>query len=146
VAPGREELLRLLNGDLAREYQAAVMYVTYAALVAGPYRPQLAALFKSEVAGEVGHAQLLADKIAALGGTPTTEVAPVPPAREARAMLEQVLQAEELAVRSYRERAGQAEALGDVGLKVQLETIAAEESQHRDEVSRILVGWDRPDR
>jgi bacterioferritin len=144
--PSREELVRLLNGDLAREYQAAVMYTTYAALVEGPFRPQLAAFFKSEIAGEMGHAQFLADKIAALGGTPTTEVAAVPPATDAREMLEQVLRAEEQAVRNYRERAEQADALGDLGLKVQLENIAAEETQHRDEVKRILDGWERPGR
>ncbi|MBI3973563.1 MAG: ferritin-like domain-containing protein [Chloroflexi bacterium] len=77
VVPSREQLIRLLNGDLSREYQAAVMYVTYAALVAGPFRPQLAAFFKREVPDELAHAQFLADKIAALGGTPTTELAAV---------------------------------------------------------------------
>jgi bacterioferritin len=141
--PSRETLIGLLNGDLAREYQAAVMYTTYAALVEGPFRPQLATFFKSEIAGEMGHAQFLADKIAALGGAPTTEVAAVPPATTAREMLEQVLRAEEQAVRNYRERAEQADALGDIGLKVQIENIAAEETQHRDEVQRILDGWDR---
>lgn len=145
-APGKEELVRLLNDDLSREYQAAVMYVTYAALVEGPDRPQLAGFFKSEIAGEMGHAQFLADKIAALGGTPTTEVASVPPARDSREMLEQVLKAEEQAIRGYRERAEQADALGDIGLKVQLENIAAEETQHRDEVKRILDGWSRASR
>jgi bacterioferritin len=119
------------------------MYITYASLVDGPYRPQLAAFFKSEVAGELGHAQFLADKIASLGGTPTTHVASVPAAHEPRAMLEAVLAAEEEAIRRYRERISQAEAFGDIGLKVQLENIIAEETGHRDEVRRILDGWSR---
>ncbi|MGH2351367.1 MAG: ferritin-like domain-containing protein [Chloroflexota bacterium] len=146
AAPSREELVRLLNDDLAREYQAAVMYTTYAAMVEGPYRPQLAALFKSEISGEMGHAQFLADKIAALGGTPTTQVSAVPPATEPREMLQQVFQAEDRAVQYYKERSEQAEAFGDIGLKVQLENIAAEETTHRDEVKRILDGWDRAKR
>ncbi len=142
-APSRDELIRLLNDDLAHEYQAAVRYVTYAALVEGPFRPQLATFFRSEVAGEMGHAQFLADKIAALAGTPTTEVAAVPAARDARQMLEEILKAEEHAIWRYKERSAQADALGDIGLKVQLENIAAEETQHRDEVKRILDGWER---
>jgi bacterioferritin len=142
----KEELIRKLNDDLSREYQAIVMYTTYAALVDGPYRPQLAAFFRSEIAGELGHAQFLAEKIAALGGTPSTEVATVPPAKEPRAMLEAVLQAEEQAISSYLERIDQAEAFGDIGLKVQLENIIAEETGHRDEVRRILEGWERPKR
>jgi bacterioferritin len=141
TAGGREALIRALNGDLSSEYQAAIMYVTYAAQVDGPYRPQLAALFKSEVPGELAHAQFLADKVAALGGTPATDVPSIPVPQEAREMLEAVLHAEEDAIRRYRERIDQAEAFGDIGLKVQLENIIAEETGHRDEVRRILEGW-----
>ena len=41
------------------------------------------AFFLSEVPGEQGHAQFLANKIVALGGEPTTVPRPVPEAREA---------------------------------------------------------------
>ena len=38
-----------LNLDLAAEYQAVVMYRTYASLVSGPYRPELRAFFEGEI-------------------------------------------------------------------------------------------------
>ena len=69
----RQALLDGLNHDLAGEYQAVVMYTHYSAGLTGPYRRELRALFQSEIADELGHAQFLADKIAALGGEPTTK-------------------------------------------------------------------------
>src|SRR3954451_21601019 len=69
----RQALLGGLNHDLAGEYQAIVMYTHYSAKLTGPYRRELRALFQAEIADEQRHAQFLADKIASLGGEPTTE-------------------------------------------------------------------------
>ncbi len=77
----RQALVAGLNHDLAGEYQAIVMYIHYSAKLTGPYRRELRALFQAEIADEQGHAQFLSDKIAALGGEPTT--APRPPPRAA---------------------------------------------------------------
>lgn len=137
----REELIAALNRDLAGELQAVIQYVTYAATVSGPYRPNLRAFFQAEIPEELGHAQFLADKIVSLGGTPTTTPRPVPAAADARAMLEQVLAAERQAIADYKERAEQAAAYGDKGLATHLETIVEDETGHFEETSKILRGW-----
>jgi bacterioferritin len=67
----KQTLIAHLNEDLAGELSAMIQYITYAAKVTGPYRPQLAAFFLKEVPDEQRHAQFLADKIVALGGEPT---------------------------------------------------------------------------
>jgi bacterioferritin len=139
----RETLLAGLNHDLAGEYQAIVMYTHYAAKLTGPYRKELRALFQAEIADEQGHAQFLADKIAVLGGEPTTQPRPVPPADNPREMLRQALAAEEQAIADYDERIEQAEAFGDIGLKVDLENQVADETRHKEELERILAGWDQ---
>ncbi len=134
-------LIQLLNEDLSGELSAMTQYLVYAAKVTGPYRPQLAQFFLSEVPGEQGHAQFLANKIVALGGEPTTVARPVPAARTNREMLQAVLEAEKRARADYTERARQAEAFGDKGLQVQLENIVADESGHFEETERILREW-----
>ncbi|MEZ6233004.1 MAG: ferritin-like domain-containing protein [Phycisphaerales bacterium] len=139
--PTREALIAALNDDLSHEYSAMLQYLTYAARVTGPYRPQLRAFFMAEIPDETGHAQFLADKIVALGGTPTASAAPVPEARSNREMLEAVLKAERAAAERYTVRSRQAEAFGDKGLQVQLEDMVRDESQHRDETARILQDW-----
>ncbi len=137
----RQDLIDGLNSDLAGEYQAILMYIHYSAMLTGPYRRELRALFHAEVTDELGHAQYLSDKIAALGGEPTTEPSPVPHANQPRQMLECALNAEIQAIADYTTRIGQAEDCGELGLKVGLEKQLADETRHKDELERILIGW-----
>ena len=137
----KETLVANLNEDLAGELGAIIQYITYAAKATGPYRPQLAAFFLAEVVDEQGHAQFLANKIVALGGEPTTEARPVPPAATNREMLEAVLAAERQATADYTQRAREAEDFGDKGLAVQLEDMVRDESGHSEETERILRDW-----
>jgi bacterioferritin len=137
----RKTLIDGLNHDLAGEYQAILMYTHYSAKLTGPYRRELRALFQVEIVDEQGHAQFLADKIAALGGEPTTLPHAVPPADQPREMLEQALKAEKQAIADYGRRIRQAEGLGDVGLRVGLENQVADETRHKEEIERILFGW-----
>lgn len=137
----KETLISHLNEDLAGELSAIIQYLTYAAKVNGPYRPQLSQFFLVEVTDEQLHAQYLANKIVALGGEPTTTPRPVPDARTNRDMVEAVLKAELQAVKDYTQRALEAEEYGDKGLVVQLEDIVRDESSHSEETERLLRDW-----
>jgi bacterioferritin len=141
---GMRDLIAGLNEDLSDELEAIVQYVTYAAKVTGPYRLEVAQLFRSEVADELGHAQFLADKIVALGGEPTTRPGIVLQADSVAQMLNYVLQAEQRAIRNYNARAEQARAAGDTGLAVRLEDIISDETTHAEEVEKILRTWNNP--
>jgi bacterioferritin len=141
-ATDRQALIDGLNHDLAGEYQAIVMYIQYSAKLTGPYRRELRALFQAEITDEQGHAQFLADKIAALGGEPTTEPRAIPHADQPKEMLEHALAAEKQAIADYEARLRQADAFGDVGLKVSLENQVADETRHKEEIERVLAGWD----
>jgi bacterioferritin len=130
-----------LNQDLAAEYQAVIMYRTYASLVTGPFRQELRAFFESEIPDELGHAAILADKIVSLGGTPTMTAAPVPEAKDNRAMLANALRAEEETIERYTKRIDQAEKVGEIAIKLHLENLVVDESQHRDDLRRMLMDW-----
>ena len=137
----REKLVELLNGDLAREYQAIITYVQYAASVTGPYRQELKQFFANEIPDETRHAQYLADKIAAMGGVPTVTPEAVPQETDAKKMLKNIVKAETTSRDNYSIRAKQADELGEVGLANRLEDMADEESGHLDETEKILRGW-----
>ncbi len=137
----KQELIKRLNEDLAGELAAIIQYLTYAAKTTGPYRPQLVQFFLAEIADEQQHAQFLANKIAALGGEPTTQPRVVASARTNREMLQAILEAEQRAVADYTQRAKDAEAFGDKGLAVQLEDMVRDESTHAEETERILRDW-----
>jgi bacterioferritin len=57
-------------------------------------------------------------------------------------MLGKALAAKERAIGAYRERIRQAEAIGDTELKITLENQVADETRHKEQIQRILVGWD----
>lgn len=141
MATSKEELIQGLNEDLAGEYQAILMYTTYAAAVTGPHRPMLRQFFSAEIPDELGHAQFLADKVASLGATPVTTARAVPAADDAREMLRHVLAAEKQAIADYKRRAEQAADFGDKGLATHLETIVEDETSHYEETEKILRGW-----
>ena len=136
-----ETLIANLNKDLANELSAIAQYITYAAKATGPYRPQLAQFFLTEVADEQMHALFLANKIVALGGEPVTVASPVPPAKSNREMLEAVLEAELQAGKDYTQRAEEADAFGDKGLVVALEDMVRDEMGHSEETERMLRDW-----
>jgi bacterioferritin len=137
----KQILIDKLNGDLAGELGAIIQYLTYAAKATGPFRPQLAQFFLTEVADEQLHAQYLANKIVALGGEPATTARPVQAASTNRELLEAVLAAERQATQDYTQRAREADELGEKGLMVQLEDMVRDESGHAEETERMLRDW-----
>jgi bacterioferritin len=140
--PSQEKFLEGLNVDLAHEYAAVITYRTYASQVQGQWRMELRQFFESEIPDELGHAQLLADKIVALGGIPTTTASPVKPARDSKEMLRNALEDEIETIDRYVLRRKQAEALGHYGLAVEFDDLIRDESTHRDEINMILKRWD----
>jgi bacterioferritin len=137
----KREIIDALNEALSREFQAVIMYTQYAASVTGPFRQQLSQFFSQEIPDELGHAQYLANKVAALGGVPTVTPAPVPQTTDAKEMLQNVVQAEDLARHKYAEYSELADKHGDVGLRNHLEDFADDETHHMEETEKQLRGW-----
>lgn len=136
-----ETLVQALNDQLSAEYQAIIQYLQYSAVVTGPNRPELVAFLRAEIPDEQNHAQYLADKVAALGGTPTTTAKEVPHATDPRQLLENVLAAENEAIAAYTRLIELAEEAGEVGIRIQMENFVQDETNHRDETRKILQGW-----
>ena len=138
---GRQELIDGLNTDLRGEFQAVIMYRLYASMVQGPYRQELRTFFANEIPEELLHAQILADKISAMGGVPAAEPAPVQVVLEAKQMLEAALRAEVETIDRYVSRRKQAEDAKEYGLAAQFDDIIADETHHRDELRQMLARW-----
>ncbi|MEA2605199.1 MAG: bacterioferritin [Acidobacteriota bacterium] len=138
----QDQFLDLLNIDLAHEFGAVILYRTYASQVQGQWRMELRQFFEAEIPDELGHAQILADKIVALGGTPITVPSEVKPAKDAREMLRNALDDEIDTIQRYVTRRRQAEALGHYGLAVEFDDLIRDESNHRDSIQLILKRWD----
>jgi bacterioferritin len=134
-------LLEGLKQDLRGEFQAIIMYRLYASMVQGPWRQELRSFFAAEIPEELRHAQILADKIAAMGDTPDWQPAPVAVVHEAKAMLEAALEAELETIERYVQRRKDAEQAEEHGLAAEFDDIIADETHHRDELRQMLARW-----
>jgi bacterioferritin len=136
----KEKLIEGLNQDLAAELGTILRYVYHASQAKGFDGLQLRQMLGADLADELGHAQYLADKIVALGGEPTTQPESFQKGTDLPSMLRIDLEHERSAVENYKKRAEQADAVGDVELKVKLEDIAADETRHAEDLERLLAG------
>ena len=133
-----KKLIEGLNRDLADELGTVCRYIQQAAMAVGFTGHEVREFVQAEVADEVKHALFLADKIVALGGKPEVKPAPFKVLTDPRAMLEHDLELEREAIKHYTERVQQAEAVGEIGLKVRLEDVIADETDHAEAIVRLL--------
>ncbi|MEK6703660.1 MAG: ferritin-like domain-containing protein, partial [Planctomycetota bacterium] len=73
----RKELIRLLNDDLSREYQAIIAYVVYSQVLKGAQYMNIAKELEVHAAEELSHALILSKQIDYLGGMPVVTPKPV---------------------------------------------------------------------
>ncbi len=103
----REQLVGLLNEDLAREYQAIIAYVVYSQVLKGAQYMQIAQELELHAKQELDHALTIAKQIDYLGGMPTVSPKPVRTSEEAEEMLQFDLDNENETIRHYRDRVRQ---------------------------------------
>lgn len=136
-----QKLLEGLQGDLERELKAMLQYTYQASMLLGVGSLSISPYLRQEAADELKHVGFLCDQIVGLGGSPKLTSHKISEVRELKAMLENDLDLERESIIEYRERVKQAEAAGEVGLKVRLELLIAEETEHVRQLERILRGW-----
>jgi bacterioferritin len=139
----REEMIKLLNEDLAREFQAVIAYVVYSQTMKGAAFTDIAGELKKHAGEELEHALKIAKQIDYLNGTPVTVPKPVKLSDKAEDMLRFDLDNETETIKAYRQRIRQAEAMGEFALSEVLREIIAQEQEHLTDLADAL-GIDNP--
>ncbi|MFN7985329.1 MAG: ferritin-like domain-containing protein [Vicinamibacterales bacterium] len=140
----RDQLIALLNEDLAREYQAIIAYVVYSQVLKGAEYMAIAKELEAHAGQELEHALKLSKHIDYLGGTPAIAPKPVKAPGDAKTMLRADLENENETVRNYRERVRQCEALSEYGIAEDIREILRQEQEHQIDLATAL-GEDVPD-
>jgi bacterioferritin len=136
----KKALIDGLNDDLANELGASILYLYQTSVATGWDGEELREFLSPEITGEMTHAIFLAEKIAQLGGTPTTMPKQHKCPKSVKDMLKYDLKLELEAIENYRIRAMQAEEAGEYGLKIKLEELLLDETGHAEQIQRILKG------
>ncbi|HMJ88955.1 MAG TPA: ferritin-like domain-containing protein [Candidatus Acidoferrum sp.] len=139
----REQLVELLNEDLAREYQAIIAYVVYSQIIKGAAYTDIARELEKHAGEELNHALLIAKQIDYLGGCPTVVPKPVKISDKPEELLQLDLANERETIAHYRNRIRQAEALGEFALSETLRKIITQEQEHAIDLASAL-GIDVP--
>lgn len=134
----RDELIDLLNEDLAREYQAIIAYVVYSQVLKGAQYMNIAEELKTHAGEELDHALIIAQQIDYLGGMPEVTPKPVKTSSRAEDMLRFDLDNENETVRNYRQRVRQCEALGEFAIAEQIRKILVQEQDHQIALATAL--------
>lgn len=134
----KEEIIRGLNDDLAREYQAIIQYVVFSSTLKGAEYGDIAEELKIHASEELSHALEVAKQIDYLGGEPTVVGKEAGHSDDSKTMLEIDLKAEQETIKNYRDRIRQAEAAGEFALSEKLRTIIAQEQDHEIELKDAL--------
>ncbi len=134
----RQEMIHLLNEDLAREYQAVIAYVVYSQTLKGAAYTDIAQELEKHATEELTHALKIARQIDYFGGTPVVEPKEVKTSEDARQMLQFDLENERATLQNYRERIRQADAMGEFALSEVLREIIVQEQEHLLDLSDAL--------
>ena len=141
----RTTVLKLLNEALATELICVLRYRRHYFMAKGIESKSIAAEFLEHANEELGHADLIAERIVQLGGEPdfspdsltSRSHAEYIPGDSLANMIKEDLIAERIAIDSYREMV---EYLGnqDSTTRRMLESILAVEEQHAEELADLL--------
>jgi bacterioferritin len=142
-----DALVGQLNSALADEWLAYYQYWLGARVLKGPMRGAVAAELLEHAGDELRHAEMLADRIIQLGGTPLLSPkqwyeatgcgydAPEDPA--VRAILDQNIAGEQCAISAYQKLLGELRGKDEVTFAM-VAQILADEVEHEDDLQAFV--------
>ena|SRR5438270_468255 len=140
----REEMVHLLNADLAREYQAIIAYTVYSQAIKGAAYTDIAEELEKHASEELSHALKISRQISYFGGMPAVWPNEVKTSDDPKQMLRFDLDNERETILNYRQRIQQAEAMGEFALSEVLREIIVQEQEHLIDLADAL-GIDPPE-
>jgi bacterioferritin len=133
-----KQLLDMLNTGIAREMQVSVQYMWQHVMWSGVKAFAVQGELKSIAVAEMKHAEAIAERLAYLGGTPTTKPDPIFVGTSLKEMLLQDKKDEEGAIALYKQIIEAARKEGDITTARLFEDILEDEEEHHDTFTSLL--------
>jgi bacterioferritin len=125
-----QALMDKLNEAVARELQVSIQYMWQHVQAIGVKGDIVGGAFKTIAIVEMKHAEVIAERLFHLGGTPTTKPSDIKVGGDIPEMLSLDIEAEEGAIAMYREIIDLADSEGDIVTRNLFEDILADEEDH----------------
>jgi len=134
----RDQLIKGLQEDLAREYKAILQYIIFSQKLGDAKYMSIADELATHAHQELDHALAIANQLDYFGEYPVHEPAPVWVSENNEDMLWYDLYAEDDTVAAYRERIKQAQELEEYALAEILQELVREEQDHQIDLATAL--------
>lgn len=133
-----KELVKMLNGALARELAVSIQYMWHHVTGKGLESPGARKIFRDIAMVEMKHAESIAERIDYLGGQLTTQPAHIKFGGDLRQMIEDDLESEQEAIAFYKTIVTRASEENDTVTRRLFEDIIAAEEEHEAEFAAML--------
>jgi bacterioferritin len=133
-----KKLMDMMNKAIAREMQVSIQYMWQHVLWRGIEAFAVKDEFRRIAIVEMQHAELIAERLAYYGGTPTTKPEPIFLGKNLKQMLRQDVKDETGAVKLYNQIISQAVKENDHTTATLFRDILAEEEEHLDTFKSFL--------
>jgi bacterioferritin len=134
-----KELQDKLNEAIAMELQVSIQYIWQHVTITGINAESVGGVFKEIAITEMKHAEEIAERLDYLGGKLTTKPTPITIGTTVEEMLRIDKEAEEGAIKLYKEIVALAGKDGDVVTRRLFEGILAQEEDHHNQFSTLLA-------
>lgn len=134
----REKIIKALNIDIGLEIGAIIQYIMHEVMAEGMESPEIAGKFESISRDEMKHLEKLADRVNYLGGVPSTKPAPIKVGGALKKMIQDDLDGEYTAIKTYKSQIKMIEEIGDTTSRLMLEEILTDEEGHANTWETVL--------
>jgi len=134
----REKIIKALNFDIGLEIGAIIQYIMHEVMAEGMESPAIMEKFEKIARDEMKHLEKLAQRVNYLGGVPNTKPAPIKVGGVIKKMMQDDLNGEYMAIKTYKEHVKMSAEIGDTTTRLMLEEILTDEEDHADTWETIL--------
>jgi len=134
----RERIIKALNIDIGLEIGAIIQYIMHEVMAEGMESPAIIEKQESIARVEMEHLEKFADRVNYLGGIPNTKPNPVKVGGTLKKMVQDDLDGEYMAIKTYKSHVKLAEEIGDTTTRLMLEEILTDEEDHANTWETVL--------
>jgi len=135
----REKIIKALNIDIGLEIGAIIQYIMHEVMAEGMESPAIMEKFEEIGKEEMKHLERFAERVNYLGGVPNTKPAPIKVGGALKKMVQDDLNGEYTAIKTYKEHVKMCAEIGDTTTRLMLEEILSDEEDHADTWETILL-------
>jgi len=126
----KKKLIAALNYDVTLELGAIIQYTYHHIMSTGLESPEISEMQEDLAKVEMKHLEKFLNRIDYLGGVPTTKIAKIKMGGSLKKMIQDDLDGENMAIKTYKQHIALAAKFGDTTTRLMLEEIVTDEEDH----------------